>query len=250
MKKRFIPVLLMASFIVAACSTKKPGGTTPQPTPSSSGAVVAEYTITFTYCDGGSPVRIKGKDGSTINMPAGKSLDGKTFAGWSTEYDEDLGYGKVNKVVRGSTFKISGKNQTLYAAYYEKGTTPTVQPTEPSTPVTPTEPVVTPTEQPTQPGEDVVTVNFYVDYNFKLQGVVYATQYVKFGGYVTKPADPTTPFHSDFTKFLGWSMKEIVDDWTADEFKFSNTTKQSTVQITKANATTETPFDLFGIWAD
>lgn len=142
-KNKILPViaLCLVAGLAPACSSKKPGGkTTPTPSvePTHSVDPVSEFTITFTYCDGEAPVRIKGKDGESIDLPAGKSLDGKTFAGWSTEFDSALGYGKLTALVKGKTFKINGKNQTLYAAYYEKGTTPTVQPTE------------EPTEEPTQ----------------------------------------------------------------------------------------------------
>ena len=156
MKKKQALLVLLLPLLIGCSTSKKEQTPTPQPSPSvnpTESEVINEYTITFTYCDGSAPIRIKDKDGSTINMPMGKSLDGKAFAGWSTEYDEDLGYGKLSKIISGTTFQINGKNQTLYAAYYEKGITPTVQPTEPSE--EPSSPVA-PTSEPVEPTTPVV----------------------------------------------------------------------------------------------
>lgn len=229
--KTIVTFLLLG--MIAACSRAPGKGEPTDPTedPISTGGkdpgeLVNEYTITFTYCDGGAPVKIKDKDGSTINMPAGKSFDGKTFAGWSTEYDDNLGYGKLSAVVKGTTFKINGKNQTLFAAYYEKSITPTVQPTEPSeepsspavsptgqetSPVNPSSPVVSPTESEENPWSTLPTIDYVKVFVKKSTGYTHVYAWLGDGSNATKLTG----------EWPGTKMSEYSEnkDWLTYDFR-------------------------------
>ena len=88
--------------------------------------------------------------------------------------------------------------------------------------------------------EEVVTVNFYADFNQKPAKNIYYVQKVKFGNKVVEPDHPTTPSDPAYPVFKGWSAKEIIDD-EADLFDFNTILTEDNVSYTKV-------LDIFGIW--
>ena len=116
MKKKILPILtiIMVAGLLPACQTKGgsnvPGGDT---------NVVAQYTITFNPCNGNASdiVRLTGKTGDSITVPQGKNYNGKSFAGWSTEYDASAKAGKLSKIITDRTIIVGTSNQVYYAAY-------------------------------------------------------------------------------------------------------------------------------------
>ena len=85
--------------------------------------------------------------------------------------------------------------------------------------------------------ELTVTVNYYVDYNAIIAKEIYATETVKNGDKLTKPADPTTIPFPEFPVFKGWSKYEIVDD-ASKIFNFDKDVCLSTTST----------LNMFGIW--
>ena len=85
--------------------------------------------------------------------------------------------------------------------------------------------------------ELTVTVNYYVDYNAIIAKEIYATETVKNGEKLTKPADPTSAPFPEFPVFKGWSKYEIVDD-TSKIFNFDKDVCLSTTAT----------MNMFGIW--
>ena len=82
-----------------------------------------------------------------------------------------------------------------------------------------------------------IQINFYADFNQLNSKNVYHTYRVENGSKLTKPADPTTAPLPEFPVFLGWSVREIVDN-KEDLWDFSTDVVQ----------TEEKTFNLFGIW--
>ena len=87
--------------------------------------------------------------------------------------------------------------------------------------------------------EKDVTINFYLDFNQLNENNVYQTYSVKNGSKLTEPKKPTVDQAPmpEFTVFLGWSYKEIIED-KRDLWDFSKN-KIDTI---------EPSFNLFGIW--
>lgn len=90
------------------------------------------------------------------------------------------------------------------------------------------------------PSEELVTVNFYLDFNQKPAKIIYYTEKVSFGSKITKPADPASPIDPAYPVFKGWSTKEIIDD-EKDLFDFNTKLTEDNVSYTKI-------FEVFGIW--
>ncbi len=87
--------------------------------------------------------------------------------------------------------------------------------------------------------EELITVNFYADYNQKAINNVYYSCKVQNGGLITDiPDNPTEALYPEFPVFKGWSYKELIAD---EEDLWNFTTDRVN---TKYNT-----FDLFGYWA-
>ncbi len=118
MKNKIFPLmaLFIATTLLPSCTTNKGGSSPINP---SGDTVVAQYTLTFNPCNGNENdiVRITGKTGDTVNIPKGNNYGGKSFAGWSTEYDVSQKAGKISKIISGTTITIGDSNQVFYAAY-------------------------------------------------------------------------------------------------------------------------------------
>ena len=85
-----------------------------------------------------------------------------------------------------------------------------------------------------------VTVNFYRDYNYTHYRVRYYRTTVKNGELITDvPATPEAPL-PEFPVFIGWSTKEITDDYENDIWNFE------TDRVMLYNADT---INFYGIWA-
>ena len=85
-----------------------------------------------------------------------------------------------------------------------------------------------------------ITVNFYADYNQKIAKNIYSTQKWDFGDKVVKIAGPSTPNDPAFPNFIGWSLKEVIDD-KKDLYDFSKPLTEDIVDHTNT-------LELFGIW--
>ena len=116
MKNKILPLIsfcLIAGLLPACQKTNHniPGTDTSD--------LVAEYTLTFNSCTGSASdiVRLAGKTGDTITVPQGKNYNGKSFAGWSTEYDSGQKAGKLSKIIQGNQVVVGTTNQVFYAAY-------------------------------------------------------------------------------------------------------------------------------------
>lgn len=58
-----------------------------------------------------------------------------------------------------------------------------------------------------------ITVNFYVDYNYAAEQIIYHTCDVYLNAKITDiPANPTENMFVDFPNFLGWSSQQLIDD--------------------------------------
>ena len=119
MRKKILPVLTIAMVagLLPACQSKNNSSSS---IPGGSDVVAeTEFTITFNPCNGNpqSIVRKTGKTGETITVPPCDNYAGKSFAGWSTEYDSSAKAGKLSKVIAGNTVTIGSSNQVYYAAY-------------------------------------------------------------------------------------------------------------------------------------
>ena len=114
--KKILPLLtiIMVAGLLPACQHQGGGGI-----PGGGDVAVSEYTITFNPCTGKASdiVRLTGKTGDVLTVPAGKNSGGRQFAGWSTEYDASAKAGKVSKVISGKTVTVGTSNQVYYAAY-------------------------------------------------------------------------------------------------------------------------------------
>lgn len=90
-----------------------------------------------------------------------------------------------------------------------------------------------------QPTEDLVTVNFYLDYNQKIVKNIYHSCKVANNSLITDiPSVPTEAPYPEFPVFKGWSYKELIAseddlwDFTTDKVNTNNNV-----------------MDLYGYWA-
>ncbi len=89
------------------------------------------------------------------------------------------------------------------------------------------------------PKEDLITVNFYLDYNQKAIKNIYHTCKVKNGSVITNlPPTPTEAPYPEFPVFKGWSYKELI---ASEEDLWDFTTDKID--------TKSTVFELYGYWA-
>ena len=85
-----------------------------------------------------------------------------------------------------------------------------------------------------------VTVNFYIDYDHTHYRVRYYRTYVNNGELITDvPETPEAPL-PEFPIFVGWSTKEVTDDYDNDIWDFAN----DHVMLTNSNT-----LNFYGIWA-
>lgn len=85
-----------------------------------------------------------------------------------------------------------------------------------------------------------ITVNFYIDYNYAAESIIYHTCDVYLNAKITdKPSDPKENIFIDFPTFLGWSTYQLIND-TDDLWDF---------QKNIVNTTSST-FSIYGIWVE
>ena len=90
------------------------------------------------------------------------------------------------------------------------------------------------------PEGERITVTFYVDFNQKIAKNVYEREIYTWGDKIAKPADPAAPLDPAYPKFLGWSLKEVIDD-AGDLYDFNT-------KISDEFVDSFMTIDLFGIW--
>ncbi|HNX15934.1 MAG TPA: hypothetical protein PKO28_00955 [Bacilli bacterium] len=88
--------------------------------------------------------------------------------------------------------------------------------------------------------DKTVTVNFYVDYNYASEGIIYHTCTVNLNAKITDiPTTPSVNMHADFPNFLGWSTFQLIDN-VDDLWDFEN----------DIVSTTYSSLSLYGIWTE
>lgn len=81
------------------------------------------YTITFNACNGNEEyIESKGRVGEAVDLLTEADVtvpSGKYLVGWSTGYSGKMG--DSSKIVSGTTYVVSAKNEVLYAVWGKKG---------------------------------------------------------------------------------------------------------------------------------
>lgn len=90
------------------------------------------------------------------------------------------------------------------------------------------------------PEGEQITVTFYVDYNQKIAKNAYETYILTWGDKIKEPKKPEQTLDPANPTFLGWSLKEVIDD-QKDLFDFNTKISDDFVDSFMT-------IDLFGIW--
>ena len=111
MKKKVFPIVtfFLVAGLLPACSSGQNG----IDTETVKGSI---YTVSFNFGDG-TVERKTGTAGTQVEVPDGKNVAGKQFAGWSTEYSTKDKAGDPAKIISGKKYKIGVSNTVLYAAF-------------------------------------------------------------------------------------------------------------------------------------
>lgn len=85
-----------------------------------------------------------------------------------------------------------------------------------------------------------ITVNFYIDYNYAAEEIIYHTCDVYLNAKITDiPSNPDQNIFADFPNFLGWSSYQLIND-VDDLWDFEKDIVD----------TTYSTLSIYGIWVE